>query len=70
MTQSGRTEVLSVHPAPEPAVLAAIMAAVEEAWPRPTPATADHQLVSAWRFSGRWWTKPSAQRRDRPTAAG
>ncbi|HEY7947567.1 MAG TPA: hypothetical protein VID75_07820 [Acidimicrobiales bacterium] len=66
MTDSGRTEVLSVHPAPEPAVLAAIMAAVEEAWPRPVAAATADQSVSAWRFSGRWWTKPVSMRRDRP----
>ncbi len=60
-----------MHPAPEPAVLTAIVAAVEEAWPRPLPATgADGQAVSAWRFSGRWWSKPTALRRDRPRAGG
>jgi len=62
-----RTEVVAVRPAPEPAVLAAIVAAVEEAWPRPVVPTADVDGgVPAWRFSGRWWTKPSAMRRVRP----
>jgi hypothetical protein len=60
------TEVLSVHPAPEPAVLTAIVAAVEEAWPRPVPAAPPEQSISAWRFSGRWWTKPVTMRRQRP----
>jgi len=61
------TEVVAVHPAPTPAVLTAIVAAVEEAWPRPG-ATDDTggQQVSAWRFSGRWWSKPLPTRRDRP----
>ena len=62
-----RTEVASVHPAPEPAVLSAIIAAVEEAWPRPVDRPADEQRISAWRFSGRWWAKPQAMRRDRPS---
>ena len=62
-------EVVAVHPAPEPAVLTAIVAAVEEAWPRPRLASdAGDRRVSAWRFSGRWWSKPTALRRDRPRA--
>lgn len=60
------THVLSVHPAPEPAVLTAIVAAVEEAWPRPVAAAAREPSDSAWRFSGRWWMKPVPMRRDRP----
>jgi transposase len=71
MTPGERTEVVAVHPAPEPAVLTAIVAAVEEVWPRPRAMeSADHHGVSAWRFSGRWWSKPSALRRDRPRAGG
>ena len=70
MTSEVRTEVVSVHPAPEPAVLTAIVAAIEEAWPRPLlPAPADPQRSSAWRFSGRWWSKPTTLRRDRPRVA-
>ncbi|HXH59228.1 hypothetical protein [Iamia sp.] len=43
---------------------AAIVAAVEIAWPRavavvPPPA-------ERWRWSGRWWSKPVPQRRRRP----
>jgi hypothetical protein len=45
--------------------LAAIVAAVEMAWPRPAA------LLSVvdpprWRFSGRWWSRPVPTRRDRP----
>ena len=58
--------VVSVRPEPEPAVLAAIVAAIEEAWPRPRPAEDDGPKQPAWRFSGRWWTQPAATRRDRP----
>ena len=59
-------QVLSVRPAPEPAVLSAIVAAVEEAWPRPPAPVADEAVLSAWRFSGRWWSKPLPLRRARP----
>ena len=45
--------------------LAAIVAAVEVAWPRPV--VADHKpQTPRWRFSGRWWTKPIVERRERP----
>jgi hypothetical protein len=67
VTPESLTEVVAVQPAPEPAVLTAIVAAIEEAWPRPVPLEpTDDQRVSAWRFSGRWWSKPTALRRDRP----
>ena len=69
MTNEVRTEVVAVHPPAEPAVLTALVAAIEEAWPRPLPVErADDRPVSAWRFSGRWWSKPTALRRDRPRA--
>lgn len=45
--------------------VAAIVAAVEMAWPRPTAAAvADPPM--RWRFSGRWWTRPIPARRARP----
>ena len=45
--------------------VAAIVAAIEVAWPKPAaPAVVDEP--SRWRFSGRWWSKPLPQRRDRP----
>jgi hypothetical protein len=70
VTTDARTEVVAVHPAPEPAVLTAIVAAVEEAWPRARPAVlVDEPQISAWRFSGRWWSKPTPLRRDRPRAS-
>ncbi|HXZ62030.1 MAG TPA: hypothetical protein VEG62_04750 [Acidimicrobiales bacterium] len=54
-------------PAPaDPAVLAAIAAAVDQAWPRPAPADQHDPAHLAWRFSGRWWNKPLPLRRDRP----
>jgi hypothetical protein len=53
---------------PTPAELAAIVAAVEVAWPRPVVLTAatGPERPGPWRFSGRWWSKPSAVRRNRP----
>ncbi|HEY5023591.1 MAG TPA: hypothetical protein VII76_01325 [Acidimicrobiales bacterium] len=67
----GAPVVVSVSPEPEPAVLAAIVAAVEEAWPRPRPP--DEARGGSghppWRFSGRWWTQPAALRRERPRSS-
>ena len=54
--------------APDPAVLAAIAAAVQLAWPRPAAADEHDPAHEPWRFSGRWWHKPTPIRRDRPWA--
>ncbi|MBV9254901.1 MAG: hypothetical protein JOZ37_03705 [Actinobacteria bacterium] len=52
---------------PSPEELAAIVAAVEMAWPRPVVAVSnDASAPPAWRFSGRWWVAPVAARRARP----
>lgn len=52
---------------PSPAEVAAILAAVEAAWPKPVaPAPADQHRPSRWRFSGRWWSAPIPMRRVRP----
>jgi hypothetical protein len=59
---------LRPRPEPDPAVLAAITAAVQLAWPRPSAPEEPYSLHEAWRFSGRWWHKPVALRRDRPWA--
>jgi hypothetical protein len=67
--EAGAPIVASVRPEPEPAVLAAIVAAVDEAWPRPLPDDGARRPGSVWRFSGRWWAKPTAARRDRPWAS-
>jgi hypothetical protein len=50
---------------PSPEELAAIVAAVEVAWPRPAVAAA-HPEPPRWRFAGRWWSKPVPVRRERP----
>jgi len=56
---------VSVTPEPSDEEAAAIVAAIEGAWPRAgAPAAASPAL--RWRWSGRWWTRPVAQRRNRP----
>jgi hypothetical protein len=62
--------VSSVSPEPEPDVMAAIVAAVEQCWPRPVEGAAEPPAVPVWRFSGRWWAKPTALRRERPWIGG
>lgn len=47
--------------------MAAILAAIEVAWPKPViSAAAAPNELPRWRFAGRWWTKPIPVRRDRP----
>jgi hypothetical protein len=61
-----QVHVHDVRPTPTDEELAAIMAAVEVAWPRPVVQTFDDEEPSRWRFSGRWWSRPLPTRRDRP----
>ena len=62
-----RSQLTLRAPTPvDPAVLAVIAAAVDQAWPRPAPADQHDPAHLAWRFSGRWWNKPLPLRRDRP----
>ena len=70
MTLAVDPERLALRPRPEPdpAVLAAITAAVQLAWPRPAEPAGHDSLHETWRFSGRWWHKPLPLRRDRPWA--
>lgn len=53
---------------PTPEEVAAVVAAVETAWPRPVVAQPSSELPTAWRFSGRWWLSgtPVAASRRRP----
>jgi hypothetical protein len=56
-----------VRPTPTDEELAAIVAAVELTWPRPVVvASPPEDTTPTWRFSGRWWRKPIAARRERP----
>ncbi|HVF32535.1 MAG TPA: hypothetical protein VM933_05820 [Acidimicrobiales bacterium] len=55
--------------APTAEELAAIVAAVEMAWPRPVVVVDDgRSSPSPWRFSNRWWTprRSPASTRHRP----
>jgi len=57
------------RPAPSLAELAAIVAAVEVAWPRPVVLVPEAgEPGSPWRWSGRWWTtrRGVAAERRRP----
>ena len=65
----GGVVVAAVHPVPDPAMLAALVAAVDQVWPRSVgQGETMPRAGAAWRFSGRWWAKPTALRRDRPWA--
>jgi hypothetical protein len=60
---------IAVRPEIDPEVLAVLAAAVDQAWPRPRVAVVEEESKSpAWRFSGRWWTRPAVSRRSRPWA--
>jgi hypothetical protein len=59
-------DVDEIRPTPTPAEVAAILAAVEALWPRPAAPAEAPVSAPTWRFSGRWWRKPVAARRDRP----
>jgi hypothetical protein len=56
---------MEIHPTPTDEEAAAIVAAIDAAWPRAV-VLADDEEESRWRWSGRWWTKPIPLRRDRP----
>jgi hypothetical protein len=64
---SDPSTVTDVSPAPTADEVVAIMAATEALWPRPVIAAPEEARRStAWRFSGRWWSRPVPARRDRP----
>ncbi len=55
-----------ITPAPTDEEAAAIVAAAQALWPRPSAAADQSAPEPAWRFSGRWWNRPVAQARQRP----
>jgi hypothetical protein len=56
-----------ITPVPSDDEAAAVMAAVEALWPRPTVVVhADADRSLAWRFSGRWWLRDRLTPADRP----
>ena len=57
----------SITPTPTDEEVAAIVAAIEQLWPRAVAGPADDmRRPSVWRFSGRWWSQPIPLRRGRP----
>jgi hypothetical protein len=57
---------VEVRPEPTEEELAAIMAAIEATRPVLVVADATPSGPPPWRFSGRWWRRPIAARRERP----
>jgi hypothetical protein len=55
----------SVSPTPTDEEAVALVAAIDATWPRPV-AEGNRDDAPRWRWSGRWWTKPMALRRERP----
>jgi hypothetical protein len=62
VSRSGAARSITPDPTDEEA--AAIVAAIEGAWPR--AAVAAEEPPARWRWSGRWWSKPVPLRRRRP----
>lgn len=56
---------LRITPDPSEEEVAAILAAIEVSRPR-AAAAGPTSSNPRWRWSGRWWTKPIPQRRNRP----
>ncbi len=56
---------MHVTPTPTEEEAAAIVAALEVAWPKAGVEEAG-DAAPRWRFSGRWWSKPLPARRERP----
>jgi hypothetical protein len=56
------------RPEPGPEVMAALAAAAQLVWPAPMAPDEQDPVHQTWRFSGRWWNKPTPLRRDRPWA--
>lgn len=54
-----------IRPVPTDEEAAAIVAALDAAWPRAVVGGAE-PVVERWRWSGRWWSKPVPLRRRRP----
>jgi hypothetical protein len=59
-------EIAAITPQPSEEEVAAIVSALELAWPTRQTVGADPEQSGRWRFSGRWWTKPLPLRRGRP----
>ncbi len=57
----------TMTPTPTDEEAVAIVAAMEVLWPRPVVAVSEPvRRDRSWKFSGRWWARPVAIRRERP----
>ncbi len=64
---------LRPRPVPDLAIVALVVSATDQVWPRPVvahPGEGDDLAKRAWRFSGRWWSRPLPVRRVRSWPAG
>lgn len=59
-------DVRAITPTPTDEEAAAIVAAVEALWPKPSPLVQVLERPLAWRFSGRWWQRDRHAATDRP----
>ncbi|MFT7474928.1 MAG: hypothetical protein ACI81L_001860 [Verrucomicrobiales bacterium] len=50
-----RFRIADISPVPDDDVLAAIAAALDQAWPAPTPSSGALAIDSDWRFGQRRW---------------
>jgi hypothetical protein len=58
---------MNISPTPTDEEAVAITAAVHAAWPVPMVLSDEERIrETTWKFSGRWWNRPTASRRDRP----
>jgi hypothetical protein len=58
---------ISIRLAPTDEEAAAIVAAVEALWPKPSIAVpVERRGTLAWRFSGRWWQRDRMAHPERP----
>ncbi|HZU79466.1 MAG TPA: hypothetical protein VE991_06080 [Acidimicrobiales bacterium] len=67
---SDAPEVSSIVPPPSDEETIAILAAIDQLWPRPVTRPDTGPTTPVWRFSGRWWARPLAVRRERPYLGG
>ena len=56
---------MEITPPPTDEEAAAIVAAVQIAWPGGAGAPPE-PTTPRWRFAGRWWSQPIPLRRERP----
>lgn len=57
---------VDIRPTPTDEELAAIMAAIQVTTARAVVIEGAPSGAPPWRFSGRWWRRPVAARRERP----